>query len=315
MNNGLKVLILGNGFDLNHGLKTSYSDFRKYLKKHHFTVGREDLFDFLEYQSSDLWKDFEEELGKLSFESPLDDSCDEIKAQEQNDREFETLSQETTILSEFESFKTTIANAMNDWILEASASLDCIHQKSFHKNLIDKADLIVNFNYSETVEKVYSVPSKKILHIHGIARERRVISDHHDPMCGEKEDSNIIVGHSGSIAIQKYKSSSLQTFYVEILKDYALNEEEILKELTKNTIIGLERLKTALGSRKVESLDTVGHSLGVVDLPYFKFLNDCATSNSKCRYWSYEKKGKDILKTLDENLPCFCDREECLYWS
>ena len=77
------IYILGNGFDLAHGLKTSYMDFKSYLKKYHedFLVKLEDLYGLQEsieccdpYINNDhknslakevLWQNFEDNLGKI----------------------------------------------------------------------------------------------------------------------------------------------------------------------------------------------------------------------------------------------------------
>ena len=60
----MALYILGNGFDLAHGLKTRYSDFRDYLaKKQRNKISS--LLDTLEsvYDQDKLWSDFERALG------------------------------------------------------------------------------------------------------------------------------------------------------------------------------------------------------------------------------------------------------------
>ena len=60
------TFMIGNGFDRNLGLKTTYSDFIKWYKK---TPAKTDtLKDFREYinQNEELWSAAEEELGRYS---------------------------------------------------------------------------------------------------------------------------------------------------------------------------------------------------------------------------------------------------------
>ncbi len=66
------LYIIGNGFDLHHGLRTSYANFRDdYIKKKSFVLWN-DLLDIYGSapQKDDLWwKDFENMLGKVDYES------------------------------------------------------------------------------------------------------------------------------------------------------------------------------------------------------------------------------------------------------
>jgi hypothetical protein len=59
-----KLYIIGNGFDLHHGLRTRYADFCLCVREND-----KELYEFLEwYVDADLnkdglWKDFEKDLG------------------------------------------------------------------------------------------------------------------------------------------------------------------------------------------------------------------------------------------------------------
>ena len=65
----MKLIIIGNGFDLHHGLKTSFSDFRNYLsnsdsdtkllKNVDFILGKQDNDSLNNLQ----WNDFEDIMG------------------------------------------------------------------------------------------------------------------------------------------------------------------------------------------------------------------------------------------------------------
>ena len=63
----MKLFILGNGFDLHHGLQTRYSDFRDYLKEYH-----PDEFELIDSCLCDpednyaLWSELEDTLGRTA---------------------------------------------------------------------------------------------------------------------------------------------------------------------------------------------------------------------------------------------------------
>jgi len=61
------LLIIGNGFDLSHGLHTCYNDFKEYLYETDSV-----LYDLLKNKMSDfLWSNFEEDLGYLDFSDEI----------------------------------------------------------------------------------------------------------------------------------------------------------------------------------------------------------------------------------------------------
>lgn len=63
----MKLYIIGNGFDLIHGMKTSYSDFKDWLLSVGYIEILEELQSIYKIQENDeflLWSDFEKALGE-----------------------------------------------------------------------------------------------------------------------------------------------------------------------------------------------------------------------------------------------------------
>ena len=60
-----KLYIIGNGFDLYHGLPTSYTDFYEFGKK---LLDEIEEFYMLDISSAIPWSDFENSLGKYDWE-------------------------------------------------------------------------------------------------------------------------------------------------------------------------------------------------------------------------------------------------------
>ena len=89
-----RMLIVGNGFDLEHGLKTAYWNFREYLEENHldFLIAFEKMYNFYPIDFGDpyvgedaqqkwekdlkskLWESFEEEIGNPDIGSMLNTS-------------------------------------------------------------------------------------------------------------------------------------------------------------------------------------------------------------------------------------------------
>ena len=72
-----KLYIIGNGFDIQHGLKSRYWDFKEYLD-----IKDRNLVDKLEeYFGADaLWSDFEETLAYLDTEQIIEECMNYLQS-------------------------------------------------------------------------------------------------------------------------------------------------------------------------------------------------------------------------------------------
>lgn len=77
--NKRNLYIIGNGFDLYHGLQTSYISFAKYLFENDIEL-YDSLLKYFELPDIDnensnikIWSDFETKLSKFDFRQVLDD--------------------------------------------------------------------------------------------------------------------------------------------------------------------------------------------------------------------------------------------------
>ena len=143
----MKLLIVGNGFDLAHKLPSSYEKFKNFLKDRD-----KELFETLEYlyPKEALWSDFETALGhpKTSFL----DYVERVFGVQPFDGAW---SREVS-----KGFEKWAANLL---LQEAS---DLSHNHPFLKYL-DPKSLVLTFNYTKTPEEKYHIDD--VLHIHGDA--------------------------------------------------------------------------------------------------------------------------------------------------
>lgn len=145
----MALYILGNGFDLAHGLKTRYSDFREYLannKDDDLKRLKEELDDL--YDQKELWSDFEKALGNPNVEiiKKINSAFGLNLFDERLFRQ---------IKSAFESWIRHVDNQKNEKTLPYSFS----------------DDTFITFNYTTTLEKQYEIHDDRILHIHGYVIE------------------------------------------------------------------------------------------------------------------------------------------------
>ena len=153
-----RLIIIGNGFDRAHNLPTSYSHFMNQLTEEHAGFYK----TICQYIPEDsLWASFEEALSELDDEQLQDDnSCYLLGYGDENWRDsahhdFQYMIQEAL------SFAADIPQYFSEWI----RSIDICVLPIMPEHIVDKSNLYLSFNYTDTLEKVYNIPIKNISHI------------------------------------------------------------------------------------------------------------------------------------------------------
>ena len=176
--------VIGNGFDQHYGLDTSYNSFKKYL-----TIANREVVEriddlFYRYQMWNVPKDIEE---WNTLENMLAVFCyldgDEIYEEalsnaETDDERADFFDSPAWNVGYYTQYIDILKKEFTNWIngIDVSINQDAYFMPS-------KDDYILTFNYTETVEKNYSIDSSKILHIHGKAGEDLIVghNDYRDP--------------------------------------------------------------------------------------------------------------------------------------
>lgn len=135
----MNLVIIGNGFDLAHGLPTKYANFREYLEK-----TKSDCIDRLDpiFTFGEQWCDFENGLGHIK----------ESAAQ--------------VILKSYLGIHTTIKDEMQKSFASWVTSIE-ENNNSTKKYELSKEDEYLSFNYTHTLHRSYGINEKNIKYIHG----------------------------------------------------------------------------------------------------------------------------------------------------
>lgn len=155
----MKIIIIGNGFDLNLGLKTSYKDFIEsdYFKS--LIESDNSLAKYLMRKANlNNWVDIEKEITQYSMSFKLDPN----------------------VKNDFNALKVSLANYLKE-AQEEELNQESIAFKMIQEE-IETADRIYNFNYTNTVYKV-----AELLGITDIASK-------HSYVHGSIENMDIIFG-------------------------------------------------------------------------------------------------------------------------
>ena len=169
------LYIIGNGFDLNHGLPTAYLDFRDSYAKRRPALWRTLERLYGNNLNKELWwSDFETKLGEVDY-SHL-----------QNSRNGEAIG--SFIAKDF--FKYNLCFFFGDWIKGVNNKITT--SLTIRKD-INKEALFFTFNYTTLLETLYDIKSTNILHIHKSVNNLKA------------DEHALIIGHDSSFAqLMKY---------------------------------------------------------------------------------------------------------------
>ncbi|ABK06962.1 MULTISPECIES: bacteriophage abortive infection AbiH family protein [Burkholderia cepacia complex] len=246
------LYVIGNGFDLWHGIPSSYSCFRDYVRLH----GR-DVFDAVEsyLPVGESWSDLEaafaeidvdhviESLGHFMGSYGDDDWSDSghHDFQYEVERVVERLSRELRFL-------------FGGWIRQLPIpTATTVTQRL---RFLDRDAIFLTFNYTKTLREIYGVADANVLHIHGNA---------------DLPDSELILGHAWHP--ESCRSLNDRTDIEDI--DVRLAEaHDILDDYFTKTFKPSAQIIQAHGDffalmRDVKEVFVLGHSLSDVDKPYF----------------------------------------------
>ena len=240
----MNLYIIGNGFDLMHNLPTKYFNYAKFCLEcdHELYYNMEKCFPKLNIGG--LWANFENALGFPDEEYMLQN----IKKNEQTQRDGEICIDISRLRMTFGKWVKTLNNLID---VVADIKID----RYFDLN---NSDMFLTFNYTNVLEKIYKIDSKRIIHIHGGGKELYDI---------QKSDicySGYIFGHGEEISTVPHLIEN---------HEHLIREER--KSLKKD--VQIKRLKqdidNKLGMDNIDNIIVIGHSMAKVDYDYFKFIN------------------------------------------
>ena len=157
------LYVIGNGFDMLHGVRSSYYDFSRTLGK------RSTVRFYLEkyLKVDDLWADFEGALGKINIEAMcqpyiIDNFLDINGAYDEDAGAAEIYMSAEMAVEPIISMSTELMDRFRKWIGN-------LHTNTNDRPLCNviKGGKVLNFNYTEFVEDLYGVDGGNICYIHG----------------------------------------------------------------------------------------------------------------------------------------------------
>lgn len=273
----MRLYIIGNGFDIRHGLPTGYKHFKSYVAKND-----QELYDSIEeyMPAGDEWNELESALGEIDYELILQNSemflasynTDDWSDAYHHDYQYE-VDKITRMLS------ARLKELFADWVKGINIA-DAYNSEQYIPP-IPRESLYFTFNYTNTLQQIYAVPDAQIIHIHGNC----------------SYDDDLILGHSFRVEkslnphIEPDQDTRIAEAY-DSIDEYFGNTFKPSEDIIKEESIFFSSLKN------VDEVIVLGHSLAEVDGEYFAEINKSIQENARWIVALY--RGEEKSGTLED---------------
>ncbi|NKA72379.1 hypothetical protein GO285_01247 [Ralstonia solanacearum] len=262
-----KLYIIGNGFDLWHGIPSSYGKFKEFVLANDRDVF-EDVEEYL--PAGDMWGDLEAALADIDIDQVVDNlghymvsyGADDWSDSGHHDFPYE-VEQVVTRLSK------KLRVLFGKWIRQLAIPTAASAPRRLRS--LDPSGTFLTFNYTATLRETYDVPDAHVLHIHGRA---------------DQPQSELVLGHAWN---PKSRRSLNDRSDVEDIDTRLMQAHDILDDYFSQTFKPTGRLiqehRDFFESlRDTKEVTVLGHSLADVDAAYFKAI--LAVSGLSAATWT-----------------------------
>lgn len=292
------IYFIGNGFDLHHGFKTQYTDFRDWLK-----VFDEEAFNELIWlygvkddksdETYDWWSTFEthlvdfevyDDILEIARENSINYGADDF-------RESDRYSGGVEAEQRFEETMTKILGYFGAWV-------DSLGDLTSEKEVnLDKDLDFITFNYTLTLENIYKIQADQVHHFHGKYGEDKYILGH-GKSYQEIEKS---IRDNEPQPPKDISEEELHDWYAEQWDEayentmgYTASKLASYKKDTASIINANKPLFDAMTD--LESITILGCSFSEIDTPYFSEAIRRVKDRSKLKFVVNWHSQKDLDK-------------------
>lgn len=180
-------------------------------------------------------------------------------------------------------FAAELESYVNKWARQIRLNKVKPKCKEIFRN---QEDFFLTFNYTNTLERIYEIPYSNILHIHG-----GVSGIYGSP----------VLGHGNMEVINKYRvmASKADEEVDEASKSIYNAIADFYERTFKNTEkIIFQKMSFFQKLENVNSVNVIGHSLGEVDIPYFKTVMNYVSFDAEWNIYYYRDEERDTLKNV-----------------
>ena len=274
-----KLFVIGNGFDIAHGLPTKFDpDFKSIALKYE----QDNFWELYQSRKDDIWSDFENLLGCPDFNA-LEEIFDGYAPDYLSDRE----SDRDSIIVQVD-LNGKLRDALCEFADVADKHLQYVQANESIAQLIKIDGYYITFNYTHTLEKVYGIPNEHILHIHGEAGKNTLdLGYPKGAFTPEKYYYDVRGKGRGpyrEVEVEEY-FNDIEDYYVRTAYEQLIAKcKSFYKEIRVDTLHKFLNENTC----NIEEIIVYGHSCAI-DFDYFSYLNS-KYPNAK---WTFYVRGTE----------------------
>lgn len=307
----MNLNIIGNGFDLYHGLPSSYYYFGCYLIKNDsdlfeemskwfgfrcYSIARGYPYEDFEYGVEEqFWSSFEEALGVVDESAIIDAYNFDLGLE----------IEEYDIPMDDDLFADSIQEAFASWVSETldvddnykiiKEYKDNILSEKFYNMGFTEEDKFLVFNYTHTLQNIYGIYDHNIWYIHGecIGNGNDKLLFGHGNKKRIEEIEDVIAEYDSRSLYQSERTNQLE--YECLLRFMQKLEKDVEHCKRKADFFYNDFLE------QPKSINVYGMSLGEVDFSYFEEIRK-RWPNAKWRFSYYSKQDKEKIDLVVKRL-------------
>lgn len=246
------LYIIGNGFDIHHGVSSKYSDFKEYLSNNDSAL--HDLIEeFIPVQEN--WSDLESSLADIDVNNVVDNASQFLVSYgAENWRDAYHHDYQYEINRIIEGLSSSLKVRFGEWARQLE--IPELKGHSVCPLTLPITARYLTFNYTSSLTDIYAIPNNRIFYIHGEARKNH----------------ELILGHAWDpIKIPSLNNvSDPETMDTRVMEGNEIINDYFGKTFKNSRKIIAENSGFFQSLIGVSKIAVLGHSLSQVDEAYFE---------------------------------------------
>ena len=276
------LYILGNGFDLMHGVQSSYHAFRDSMGKNNKV--RRTLEEY--FNVADLWANLEEslahfDLNRMCNSYVMDAMLEIMDVYGEDAGAAEYYMAVEYAIEPLRIIAVELPKTFRRWVESLEIGTD---ERPLLHLFGNGRGKVFNFNYTEFPEVMYNIQEENICYIHGCRKKIK-----YQP----KED--LILGHLPGLSDASYyveekpvwKKNPYNRYLVESAQNNAIDMAVQYDNSFTKKCSEIIRTKAHFfcGLSNIQNVVVIGHSLSPVDWDYFVKIRDSFPNNNNVNWY------------------------------
>lgn len=294
----MKLYICGNGFDLHNGFKTSFGSYMNYLEcAYPDTLHRSKRYLYTGFFNR-TWTDVESNL-KFDYRRYIEDYCTLFNTEglpTELNREILSQFRENNFADDIQLFTTIY---LFEWITlnyEYRIRQDIPYPNDMVFLYNNSDDRFLTFNYTTTLEDVFGISERNILHVHGNMKtvDCHTLRETHYIRGGKITELNSClvrrlqfgcIENSPDPILNELKKQTIEPINRMFSYDQILqNIEHICQYTYKSPKTNYRALEEFIENPYITDVIILGHSFDGVDEPYYR---DIIIPNLNAARWTF----------------------------